>query len=124
MKKQSKGQLEAQISNAMSRFEKDHLGRGPKESRAYIIQDMILVRLKGILTPAEQDLAAEKGGAHLIKEIRTRLIETSRPLLDQIIKENCGCGVRSLHTDISSRSGERIFVFVLERNLEQDLEDD
>jgi uncharacterized protein YbcI len=82
---------------------------------------MVLVRLKGILTPAEENLAAKDGGAHLIKEMRTRLIETSRPLLEQIIKESTGYDVISMHTDISSRNGERIFVFVLNKNLEKSL---
>ena len=118
MKNMTKGQLEANVSNAITQFEKEHLGRGPKECRSFIIQDMLLVRLKGILTPAEENLAAEKEGTKLIKEIRMRLIETSRPLLEKIFTETTGCKVLSLHTDISSRSGERIFVFVLDRNLE------
>jgi uncharacterized protein YbcI len=117
----SKGQLEAKISNALTQFEKEHLGRGPKEARAYIIQDMILVRLKGILTPAEENLAAQEGGAHLIKDIRTRLIETSRPLLEKVLKDITNRAVISMHTDISARSGERIFVFVLDQNLEENL---
>jgi uncharacterized protein YbcI len=117
----SKGQMESQISNALTQFEKEHLGRGPKEARSHIVQDMILVRLKGILTPAETNLAASKDGANLIKEIRTRLIETSRSLIEQIIKGITGLSVISLHTDISSRTGERIFVFVLESDLEAKL---
>jgi uncharacterized protein YbcI len=117
----TKGQMESRISDALTRFEKEHLGRGPKEARSYIIQDMILVRLKGILTPAEENLASKEGGAHLIKDIRTRLIETSRTLIEQILKDVTGLTVISLHTDISSRSGERIFVFVLEANLEEKL---
>jgi uncharacterized protein YbcI len=114
----SKGRLESEISNAISQFEKEHLGRGPKETKSYIIQDMILVRLKGILTPAEENLANEEGGIQIIKEIRNRLIESSRPLLEKIIEQNTGHKVSSLHTDISARSGERVFIFVLDSNLE------
>jgi uncharacterized protein YbcI len=121
MNNSTKGALESQISNALTQFEKEHLGRGPKEARAFIIQDMVLVRLKGILTPAEENLASKEGGAHLIKDIRTRLIETSRPLLEKILKETTACDVISMHTDISSRNGERIFVFVLNKNLEKSL---
>jgi uncharacterized protein YbcI len=85
--KKTKGQLEADISAAVTQFEREHLGRGPKESRTFIIQDMILIRLKGVLTPAEEQLAAEKDGAQLIKQVRMRLIESSRPLLEKIVKE-------------------------------------
>ncbi len=119
--KKSKGQLEADISAAVTQFERDHLGRGPKEARTFIIQDMILIRLKGVLTPAEEKLAAEKDGAQLIKQVRMRLIESSRPLLEQIINEKTGAGVRTLHTDISSRTGERVFVLCLNKNLEDEL---
>ena len=115
----SKGQLEQDISNAITRFEKEHLGRGPRESRTFIIQDMVLVRLKGILTPAEENLARQEDGTRLIKDVRMRLIESSRVLLEEIIVEKTGIGVISLHTDISSRTGERIFVFTLEENLEE-----
>ena len=46
------GQLESEISKAVTQFEREHLGRGPRETRTYIIQDIILVRLKGVLTPS------------------------------------------------------------------------
>ena len=119
--RKSKGQLEADISTAVTQFERDHLGRGPKEARSFIIQDMILIRLKGVLTPAEEKLAAEKDGAQLIKQVRMRLIESSRPLLEQIINNKTGAEVRTLHTDISSRTGERVFVLCLNKNLEDEL---
>jgi len=118
----SKGQLEAEISNALTQFEKEFMGRGPRESKTYIIQDMILVRLKGILTPAEVQLAEKDQGAGLIKEMRMRLIESSRPKLEKIVVDKTGMKVVSLHTDISSRSGERVFIFVMEKNLETLLE--
>jgi uncharacterized protein YbcI len=114
----TKGQLEADISVAITQFEKDHLGRGPKEARAFIIQDMVLIRLRGVLTPAEEKLAKEEGGAQLIKQMRLRLIESTRPLLVQIIEETTGAKVISVHTDISTHTGERIFVFGLDKNWE------
>ena len=116
----TKGQLEAEISAAITRFEKEHLGRGPKEARTFIIEDMLLIRLKSILTPAEEHLAEDTEGAQLIKQIRRRLIETSRPLLEQMIQEITGAKLISLHTDISTRTGERIFVLHLDKNIEAD----
>ncbi|MCG8605734.1 DUF2294 domain-containing protein [bacterium] len=117
----TKGQLEAEISNAVTQFEREHLGRGPKEAKTFILQDMVLIRLKGVLTPAETKLAMEEGGARLIKEIRMRLIESSRSLLEAIITEKTNSKVISLHTDISAKTGERVFILCLDRNLESSL---
>ncbi|MFQ5821858.1 MAG: DUF2294 domain-containing protein [Candidatus Heimdallarchaeota archaeon] len=121
MSNKTKGQLEAEISTAITQFEKDHLGRGPKEARTFIIQDMVLIRLKGVLTPAEEKLAKDSSGAQLIKQVRLRLIEGSRPLLEQIIQEKTGAEVTTVHTDISTRTGERVFVMGLDRDLEKEL---
>lgn len=121
MTNKTKGQLEADISAAITQFEKDHLGRGPKEARTFIIEDMVLIRLKGVLTPAEEKLAKDEGGAELIKQMRMRLVESSRPLLVQIIEGKSGAKVMTVHTDISTATGERVFVFGLDRNLELEL---
>jgi len=121
MKNKTKGQLEAEISVAFTQFEKDYLGRGPKEARTFILQDMVLIRLKGVLTPAEEKLAKKDDGAQMIKHIRLRLIESSRPLLERIIQETTGAKVTTVHTDISTRSGERIFVLVLDKNMDEEL---
>lgn len=113
---QTRGQIEAEISNAFTRFEKEHLGRGPREVRTFIIEDMILIRLKGVLTPAEESLAAADG-ASLIKEIRMRLIENSRPLIEALIEDITGAKMLTLHTDISSKTGERVIVLGMDSQL-------
>ena len=113
----TKGQIEAEISEAIIKFEKEYMGRGPDETKTYIIDNMILIRLKRVLTPAEQQLARESGdtkGRSLIKEVRRELIEKARPLLDPMIEEITRTKVKSLHTDISTITGERIIVFTLE----------
>lgn len=121
MMNKTKGQIEADISAAITQFEKDHLGRGPKEARTFIIQDMVLIRLRGVLTPAEEKLAKDEGGAQLIKQMRMRLIESSRPLLVEIIEEKTDAKIRTVHTDVSTRTGERVFIFGLDKNLENEL---
>lgn len=121
MMNKTKGQIEADISAAITQFEKDHLGRGPKEARTFIIQDMVLIRLRGVLTPAEEKLAKDEGGAQLIKQMRMRLIESSRPLLVEIIEEKIDAKIRTVHTDVSTRTGERVFIFGLDKNLENEL---
>lgn len=119
----SKRETEREISQAIMRFEKEFMGRGPLESRSYIVEDMVLVRLKNVLTPAEMKLAESrdsKTGRHLIKQVRQALIEQGRPLLDAAVKDVLGVNVVSLHTDISSKTGERIIVFTLETRPEFD----
>jgi len=117
----TKGQLEAEISEAITRFEKEHLGRGPRETKSFIIADLVLIRLKGILTPAEEKLAIEKGGATLIKEMRMRLIDSSQPMLRDMIESITHSTVNSFLTDIDPGTGERVFVFSLTENLENKL---
>ena len=113
----SKGQIEADISEALIKFEKEYMGRGPEETKTYIIDDIILIRLKRVLTPAEQQLAGtsdETTGRTLIKQVRTELLEKARPLLEQIIMDLTGKRVKSLHTDISTITGERVIILTLE----------
>jgi len=108
--------LEVEISQAIIRFEKESMGRGPFETRTYLLDDMILVRLKGVLLPAEIKLAeAEDNGRArlLLKEVRRTILERSRPLLESVILDIVGVPVQSVHTDISTRTGERVIIFTL-----------
>jgi len=117
----TKGQVEAEISEAIIKFEKEYMGRGPDETKTYIIGDMVLVRLKGVLTPAEKQLARSEDnlkGRALIKQVRIELLETARLLLERIIMDILGEKVVSLHTDISTVTGERIIIFTLENTPE------
>ena len=113
----SKGELEAEVSQAVIRFEKEYMGRGPLETRAYVVEDMILVRLRNVLTPAEIKLVEAEDptrGRDLIKAIRRQLFEQGRPLLEAAVRDIAGVGVRSMHTDVSTRTGERVIVFTLD----------
>lgn len=115
----TKGEIESEISNAMVQFEVDYMGRGPKEARTYIIEDMVLVRLKGVLTPAERQLTKSPDGVELIKKMRSTLIENAKPILSQVMGNITGAKVLSLYTDISTVAGERVIVFTVDRDLEK-----
>jgi uncharacterized protein YbcI len=117
----TRGEVEAVLVNSITRFEKDHLGRGPVEARVFIIEDMILVRLRGVLTPAEVKLAQNPDGHSLIKQVRRQLLEGSRSLLEEIVQQATGSRMVSLHTDISVKTGERIIVFTMADNLQDRL---
>jgi uncharacterized protein YbcI len=118
MTRPTRGEVEAALAKAITQFEKDHLGRGPVETRVFIIEDIILVRLRGVLTPAEVKLAQSPDGHGLIKQVRRQLLEGSRLLLEEIALRETGCQVISLHTDISIKANERIIVLSMADNLE------
>ena len=110
------GEIEAAVCQGIARFEQEYMGRGPKDIRAYLMDDLLLVRLQGVLTQAEQHLVttlpAEKG-RDLLKQVRTQLIETARPALEVLIENITGAKPRSLHHDISTLTGEEVVVFTL-----------
>jgi uncharacterized protein YbcI len=115
----AKGQIEAEISDAVTKFEREYMGRGPESARTFLLDDLVIVRLRGVLTPAESQLARsdpEGRGRTLIKQLRTELVEKARPLLEKIIQDILGHSIKSLHTDISTITGERIIVFSLAAN--------
>ncbi len=112
----TQGEIEAAICEGITRFEQEYMGRGPKDIHAHLIGDLLVVRLQGVLTAAEQQLVkslpAEKG-RDLLKQVRTHLIETARPLLEAMVQEITGVKTLSLHHDISTVTGEEVVLFTL-----------
>ena len=115
----TQGEIEAAISEGISRFEQDYMGRGPKHIHAHLLGDFLVVRLHGVLTAAEQhlvkSLSAEKG-RNLLKQVRTHLIETARPILEAMVEKVTGVKVVTLHHDISTTTGEEVVLFTLARS--------
>jgi uncharacterized protein YbcI len=118
----TKGEIEAEITRAIVQFEIDYMGRGPKAARTRIVEDMVLIRLTGVLTLAEQQLTKSADGGELVKKMRSTLIEKARPFLYQVVSDITGAKIVDLYTDISTASGERVFVFSLEQDLEAQLQ--
>src|SRR6266478_6545137 len=112
----SLGEIEAAICEGISRFEQEYMGRGPKDIHAHLIGDLLVVRLQGVLTAAEQQLVktlpAEKG-RDLLKQVRTQLIEMARPVLEALVQEVAGIPVVSMHHDISTVTGEEVVLLTL-----------
>ena len=112
----TQGEIEAAICERISRFEHEYMGRGPKDIHAYLIGDLLVVRLQGVLTAAEKQLVdslpAEKGRS-LLKQVRTQLIEAARPVLEAIVLEVTGNKALSMHHDISTITGEEVVLFTL-----------
>jgi uncharacterized protein YbcI len=113
----TRGEVEAAISTMITAFEQEYMGRGPGGIETYLIGDLLVVRVLGVLTAAEQQLVKslpEDRGRDLLKEVRTQLIEAARPVIDAMIRETTGVTAISMHHDISTRTGEEVIVFTLE----------
>ncbi len=112
----TQGEIEAAICEGISRFEQEYMGRGPKDIHTHLLGDLLLVRLQGVLTAAEQQLVkslpAERG-RDLLKQVRTHLMQTARPVLEALVQEITATKVVSLHHDISTRTGEEVILFTL-----------
>jgi uncharacterized protein YbcI len=111
----TQGEIEAAICDAISRFEQEYRGRGPRDIRAFLLGDFVVVRLQGLLTPAEQQLAKSPSdkARELLKQVRSHLIETAKPLIKAIVQEITGVKVLSLHHDISTVTGEAFVILTL-----------
>ena len=112
----SQGEIEAAICDGISRFEQEYMGRGPKDIRTHLLGDLLVVRLQGVLTAAEQHLVATlapEKGRDLLKQVRSQLIEIARPALELLIENITGVKLVSMHHDISTRTGEEVVIFTL-----------
>ena len=112
----TQGEIEAAVCEGIARFEQEYMGRGPKDIHTYLINDLLIVRLKGVLTVAEQQLVASlpaEKGRDLLKQVRIHLVETARPILEAMIHDVTGIRVVSLHHDISTVTGEEVVLFTL-----------
>jgi uncharacterized protein YbcI len=112
----TRGEIENAVSDGMCRFEQEYMGRGPMKVRAHLIEDLIVVRLSGVLTAAEKHLVktlAPEKGRDLIKQVRSNLIEIARPTMEAMIQDITGVKVLSLHQDISTLTGEEVVLFTL-----------
>jgi uncharacterized protein YbcI len=112
----TQGEIEAAICDGVSRFQQEYMGRGPKDIHTHLIDDLLVIRLRGVLTAAEQHLVKslpQERGRNLLKEVRTQLVEIARPALEAMVHDVTGVKALSLHHDISTTTGEEIMIFTL-----------
>jgi uncharacterized protein YbcI len=132
----SQGEIEAAVCDGISRFQQEFIGRGPKDIHAHLIGTLLVVRLQGVLTPAERQLIAPRdepaeagsgnghgngngnghengNGRSLLKQVRAHMVATGRNRLESIVEESVGVKLVSVHHDISTITGEELIVFSL-----------
>jgi uncharacterized protein YbcI len=123
-KKLSIGQIKDKISKQVTTFYVDTLGHGPKETKVYILEDMVIVRLEGKLSPVEEKLLEGKGGVGIVKNIRKRLHAVLTKNLGLIVSNITGHKVISSHSDVSTKTGEILEVFILDTLYESEFNTD
>jgi len=111
---------EAAISDEMMAFQHGFVGRGPERIRTRMVEDLVIVRSFGVFTLAEKQLATSYEGRRLIKAMRQQVLEAGRPVLEEIVQRHTAAEVVSVHSDISTKSGEWMDVFVLDRSVEEE----
>ncbi|MBI5764715.1 MAG: DUF2294 domain-containing protein [Planctomycetes bacterium] len=112
----SQGEMEAAVCDVMRRFEQEYMGRGPKEVHTFLVNNLLVVRLKGVLTAAEQHLVKSlpsSNGRDLLKQVRRQLVEAARPVMCAMVEDVTATKVVSLHHDISTVTGEELVVFTM-----------
>jgi uncharacterized protein YbcI len=114
-RRQSK--TEAAISDGMMAFQHDFVGRGPDRIKTYTVEDLVIVRSFGVFTPAEKRLSESFEGRKLIKAMRQQVLEAGRSRLEEMVEKHAKAKVVSVHSDISTKSGEWVDMFVLDRPL-------
>ncbi len=105
---------EAAICDGIIRFQEEYLGWRSDQVQIHFIKDLLVVRIRSVLTLAERQLgktASPEKGRDLIKQTRKQLLELARPMLESLVYEAVGVKVRSMHHDISTVTGEEVIVF-------------
>ena len=121
MSRPTKGTIEAEVSNAVVRFQREQQGRGPSDARAHLVGELILVRCTGIFTPTEARLAVTDEGRRLIKSARQELRSISHAEIEAIIADIAGCAVLRSYGDLNVEVAEQVEVYVLDADLEKRL---
>jgi uncharacterized protein YbcI len=110
------GEVEAAVGEEINRFEQEFMGRGPKDIHVYLLDDLLVIRLRGVLAAAEQHLVKSlpaENGRDLLKQVRSRLIETTRPVMEAMVEKIIGVKILTMHHDISTVTGEEVILFTL-----------
>jgi len=111
-------EIEAAMCEEISRFEREYMDRGPKGIDVHLLEDLLVIRLRGIFVPAEQNLvnSLPESGRDLLKRVRSNLIETTRPFMEAVVENVIGVKVVTMHHDICTTTGEEVILFTLARS--------
>lgn len=118
METKTKGQVAAEISEVVIKFKREHVGKGPKEVKSYIIDDMVVIRLKGVLTTYEQQLTDAPESIELIKRCRVCCLKNAQSILRDLLHNLLDVDITSFYVDVNPKIGEIFVVLSLSENVE------
>ena len=112
----TQSECEAAICDGIIRFQEEYLGWRSEQVYVHFIKDLLVVRIRGVLTLAERQLSKSSTpdkGRDLVKQTRKQLLELARPMLESLVHEAVGVKVISMHHDISTVTGEEMVIFTV-----------
>ena len=115
----TKKEIESAIIEEINRFERDYMGRGPKCVQVHLLDDLLVIRLRGILVPAEENLVKslpDDKGRDLLKQVRSNLIQSTRPVMEPMVEAITGVEIETMHHSICTKTGEEVILFALARS--------
>jgi uncharacterized protein YbcI len=121
MERITKGSIEAEVANAVVRFQREQQGRGATDVRAHLMGDMMVIRSGGIFTPTEAHLAASDEGRRLIKSARQELRSIHRKEIEDIVARLVNATILRSYYDVDVDAAEQIEVYMLDQDIEKRL---
>ena len=115
----SKQEIESAVSEVMAKFLKEQMAEQVKQVVTQVVGDTIIVRFKGVLPPAERHMIRNQEGERLIKELKGKLMEKAKPLLEALIENLTTTQVVDIHSSFDAETDELIEIFVLNKDLEK-----
>ncbi|MFO0948545.1 MAG: DUF2294 domain-containing protein [Planctomycetota bacterium] len=109
----TRGDIERDIAVTIKNFLSDRMGRGPKECRCFLIEDLALVRYKEGLTPPEEVLARSgNGSVSSVRRFRQEIMDASRQPLAAELQRHGGTPVRTILSDVCPETGEGMLLII------------
>jgi uncharacterized protein YbcI len=93
------GELLAQLSNEMVRAKKQFFGRGPERAKSYLLDDVLIVIMRGGLTTAEQTMKSF-GQEDMIRQFRQLFENEMTEHLEGLVEEATGRKVVTYQSQI------------------------
>ena len=110
---ESNSGMAKQAAHAAYNFEQHRTGRTPQSVTAVLCEDSLVITLRGVLSPAEKDLAKSPAGAAQVQEFHRQLFMSSCGPLRREIEIIVGVVVREATSEVATETGTVVQVFLL-----------
>ena len=102
-----------QLAELARQFEQNRTGRTSESVTATLVDDSLVITLRGTLSLAEKDLAQTSAGADQMRELHRQIFLSSCSSLLQEIEVITGVAVRDATSEIATHTGTVVQVFLL-----------